>query len=105
MFAANGTAAGPSFVHPFDATGFHIFDGGSPTGDRFNFSPYNLLLTPSQRTGLFTQVRRDVGLEPHRGARRRKARQRRAGLAPRLPLRQLGAVDPDEPHAPAIKAA
>jgi iron complex outermembrane recepter protein len=57
---ANGTAAGPSFVQPFDATGFHPFDFGA-TGDRFNFAQYNLLLTPSQRSALFTQVRRDVG--------------------------------------------
>lgn len=55
---ANGTAAGPSFVHPFDNTGFHPFVGSV---DRFNFAPYNLLLTPSQRSGLFTQVRREVG--------------------------------------------
>src|SRR5690349_9146527 len=60
---ANGTASGPSFVHPYNATGFHIFDGGSPTGDRFNFAPYNLLLTPSERTGLFTQLRRDLPLD------------------------------------------
>ena len=58
--AGNGTAAGPSFTPAFDNTGFHIFDGGSPTGDRFNFAPYNLLLTPSERTGLFTQLRRDL---------------------------------------------
>ncbi|MGQ0587212.1 MAG: TonB-dependent receptor domain-containing protein [Gammaproteobacteria bacterium] len=58
--AGNGTAAGPSFVAPFDATGFHAFNGGSPTGDRFNFSPFNLLLTPSQRSSLFTSVRRDL---------------------------------------------
>ncbi len=59
--AGNGTAAGPSFTPPFNNTGFHIFNGGSPTGDRFNFAPFNLLLTPSQRSALFTQVRRDVG--------------------------------------------
>jgi iron complex outermembrane receptor protein len=33
--------------------GFHCF----ATNDRFNFSPYNLLLTPSKRTGLFGQFR------------------------------------------------
>jgi iron complex outermembrane receptor protein len=55
----NGTAAGPSFTPAFPGD-FHIFDGGSATGDRFNFAPFNLLLTPSERTGLFTQVHRDL---------------------------------------------
>jgi len=59
---ANGTAAGPSFTPSFP-TDFHVFNGGSPTGDRFNFAPFNLLLTPSERTGLFTQLRRDVGFD------------------------------------------
>lgn len=58
----NGTAAGPGFTPAFPGD-FHIFDGGSADGDRFNFAPYNLLLTPSQRTGLFTQVRRDLPFE------------------------------------------
>jgi iron complex outermembrane receptor protein len=53
----NGTAAGPSFTPAFP-TDFHGFVGAN---DRFNFAPFNLLLTPSQRSGLFTQVRRDVG--------------------------------------------
>ena len=56
----NGTAAGPSFTPAFPAD-FHVFNGGSPTGDRFNFAPFNFLLTPSERTGFFTQVRRDFG--------------------------------------------
>lgn len=46
--AGNGTAPGgvPSF--PDD---FHQFTDA----DRFNFAPYNLLLTPSRRTSLFAQ--------------------------------------------------
>ena len=35
--------------------GFHCFD----TPDRFNFAPYNLLLTPSERKSVFGQVRFD----------------------------------------------
>jgi iron complex outermembrane receptor protein len=54
----NGTAAGPSFTPAFPGD-FHQFDGG-PTGDRFNFAPFNLLLTPSERTGLFSQVRYEL---------------------------------------------
>lgn len=47
-----------------------IWDGLDPTGvgtyhgftsaDRFNFAPYNLLLTPSQRKSLFTSVTYDI---------------------------------------------
>ena len=57
--AGNGTAAGPSYTPAFDNTGFHQWDGG-PTGDRFNFGAYNLLLTPSERTGIFSQVSHDL---------------------------------------------
>lgn len=50
--AANGTTMGaPAFPE-----GFHRF--GTP--DRFNFAPYNLLLTPSTRDGLFGQARYKV---------------------------------------------
>jgi iron complex outermembrane recepter protein len=35
--------------------GFHCFG----TADRFNFAPYNLLLTPSERKSVFAQVRFD----------------------------------------------
>jgi iron complex outermembrane receptor protein len=52
---ANGVAPAPGYVQSFPG-GFHQFDGGA-TGDRFNFAPYNLLLTPSDRKGLFSQVR------------------------------------------------
>jgi iron complex outermembrane receptor protein len=55
----NGTAAGPSFTPAFPAD-FHPFVGSV---DRFNFARYNLLLTPSERSALFTQVRRDFGAE------------------------------------------
>jgi len=55
----NGTAAGPSFTPAFPAD-FHPFVGSV---DRFNFSPFNLLLTPSERSALFTQVRRDFGAD------------------------------------------
>lgn len=48
---ANGVAAGPGFVQDFPE-GFHPFS----SADRFNFSPFNLLLTPSKRTNLFGQV-------------------------------------------------
>ncbi|MFO1507755.1 MAG: TonB-dependent receptor [Lysobacterales bacterium] len=44
---ANGVA-GPSGVQDFPG-GYHHFT----TDDRFNFAPYNLLLTPSERTGFF----------------------------------------------------
>lgn len=47
--AANGTTNG---VQPFP-DGFHRFTNA----DRFNFAPYNLLLTPSKRNGLFGQAR------------------------------------------------
>lgn len=36
--------------------GYHHFTGA----DRFNFAPFNLLLTPSDRTGIFAQSRYDV---------------------------------------------
>ena len=46
-----------------------VFDPSNPNGgtynqfdgsDRFNFAPFNLLLTPSERKGLFTSVRYDI---------------------------------------------
>jgi iron complex outermembrane receptor protein len=46
---ANGVAP-PGGVQDFPG-GFHQFT----TADRFNFAPYNLLLTPSERTGIFAQ--------------------------------------------------
>jgi len=46
---ANGVAP-PGGVQPFPS-GFH----GFTAADRFNFAPYNLLLTPSSRTGIFAQ--------------------------------------------------
>ena len=46
---ANGIDA-PGGVQPFPG-GFHGFG----TADRFNFAPYNLLLTPQDRTGIFAQ--------------------------------------------------
>ncbi len=46
---ANGVAP-VGGVQPFPG-GFHGFG----TADRFNFAPYNLLLTPSDRTGIFAQ--------------------------------------------------
>ena len=46
---ANGVAP-PGGVQPFPG-GFHGFG----TADRFNFAPYNLLLTPQDRTGIFAQ--------------------------------------------------
>ncbi|HSM12381.1 MAG TPA: TonB-dependent receptor plug domain-containing protein, partial [Lysobacter sp.] len=36
--------------------GYHCFS----TADRFNFSPYNLVMTPSERAGLFGQFRFDL---------------------------------------------
>jgi iron complex outermembrane recepter protein len=47
--AGNGTAPGgvPNFPN-----GFHQFTGA----DAFNFAPYNLLLTPSERTGIFANA-------------------------------------------------
>ncbi|MFI4970681.1 MAG: TonB-dependent receptor plug domain-containing protein, partial [Lysobacterales bacterium] len=46
---ANGVAP-PGGVQQFPS-GFHGFS----RADRFNFAPYNLLLTPSERTGIFAQ--------------------------------------------------
>ncbi|HEX6834662.1 MAG TPA: TonB-dependent receptor [Rudaea sp.] len=46
---ANGNAPAGG-VQPFPS-GYHHFT----TADRFNFAPYNLLLTPSERTGFFAQ--------------------------------------------------
>jgi iron complex outermembrane recepter protein len=46
---ANGVA-GPGGVQDFP-DGYHHFT----SADRFNFAPYNLLLTPSERTGFFGQ--------------------------------------------------
>jgi iron complex outermembrane receptor protein len=46
---ANGVAP-PGGVQNFP-DGFHGFS----TADRFNFAPYNLLLTPQDRTGIFAQ--------------------------------------------------
>jgi iron complex outermembrane receptor protein len=52
----NGTTT-PSW-DPNDPTGgtYHNFGGA----DRFNFAPYNLLLTPSKRKALFTSVNFDI---------------------------------------------
>ena len=50
---ANGTTVGGPQPFP---SGFHHF----VTADRFNFAPYNLLLTPSERTGIFGQARYKV---------------------------------------------
>ncbi|MGN6728934.1 MAG: TonB-dependent receptor domain-containing protein [Rhodanobacteraceae bacterium] len=47
---ANGVA-GPSGVQDFP-DGYHHFTNA----DRFNFAPYNLLLTPSERSGFFAQT-------------------------------------------------
>ncbi len=52
---ANGVAAGPDFVQDFP-DGFHPFT----TADRYNFAPENLLLTPSERLGLFAQGQFDI---------------------------------------------
>lgn len=54
--AGNGTAPGGVPAYP---GGFHPFDGGA-TGDRFNFAPYNLLLTPNERSALFSQIHYNV---------------------------------------------
>jgi iron complex outermembrane receptor protein len=47
---ANGIAP-PGGVQNFP-NGYHPFS----TADRFNFAPYNMLLTPSERTGFFAQT-------------------------------------------------
>lgn len=48
---ANGVAPAPGFIQDFP-DGFHPFTAA----DRFNFAPFNLLLTPSERTNLFGQI-------------------------------------------------
>lgn len=52
---ANGVAAAPDFVQDFP-DGFHPFT----TDDRYNYAPENLLLTPSERLGLFAQGQFDI---------------------------------------------
>lgn len=52
----NGTAAGGVPAFPGD---FHRFDGGA-SGDRFNYAPFNLLLTPNQRSAVFTHLQYDI---------------------------------------------
>lgn len=49
----NGTAAGGVPAFPSD---FHSFSDS----DRFNYAPYNLLLTPSRRTAIFAQSQYEV---------------------------------------------
>lgn len=44
----NGTDLGDSTYHNFS------------TADRFNFAPYNLVLTPNERKSIFTNIRYDV---------------------------------------------
>jgi iron complex outermembrane recepter protein len=51
---ALGVAAGPGFVQDFP-DGFKPFTND----DRFNFAPFNLLLTPSERSGVFVQGQQD----------------------------------------------
>ncbi len=51
---ANGTVVGGPQSFP---GGFHAFS----TDDRFNFAPYNLLLTPSERKAVFAQTRYKLG--------------------------------------------
>jgi iron complex outermembrane receptor protein len=47
--AGNGASGIPT------AADFHRWVGSGPNSDRFNFAPYNLLLTPSKRKSLFAQ--------------------------------------------------
>ncbi len=47
--AGNGTSGTPTIAD------FHPWVGSGPNSDRFNFAPYNLLLTPSERKSLFVQ--------------------------------------------------
>lgn len=51
---ALGVASAPGFVQDFPE-GFKPFTND----DRFNFAPFNLLLTPSERTGVFLQGQQD----------------------------------------------
>lgn len=54
-----------------DVTGIPVYDPHEPCGpsddyhpwsnaDRFNYAPFNLVLTPSRRTGLFTRIEHEV---------------------------------------------
>ncbi|MFC4728356.1 TonB-dependent receptor plug domain-containing protein [Coralloluteibacterium thermophilus] len=55
----NTGASDPTYLPGQDCArtdDYHCFGGA----DRFNFSPYNLLLTPSERKGVFGQFRFDV---------------------------------------------
>lgn len=49
----NGSSFSPIPVYPDDFIGFG-------TANRFNFAQYNLLVTPSKRTGVFGQFRFDI---------------------------------------------
>ncbi len=53
---ANGTTPNASGQQDFPQN-FHEFTGA----DRFNYAPYNLLLTPQERTSLFSQGRVRIG--------------------------------------------
>lgn len=50
--SGNGTVGGSGIPTLAD---FHPWVGSGPNSDRFNFAPYNMLLTPSKRDGLFAQ--------------------------------------------------
>lgn len=52
---ANGVAAAPNYVQDFPDD-FHQFT----TADRYNYADQNLLLTPSERLGLFAQGQFDI---------------------------------------------
>ena len=55
--ALNGGATAPVYVGANPAAGtYHAFSAG----DRFDFAPYNLLLTPSERKSLFAAVSIDL---------------------------------------------
>ncbi len=54
---------GCPFYNPADPTGagedFHNFDGAGAGTDRFNFQPYNFVVTPSERESIFAHVRHE----------------------------------------------
>jgi iron complex outermembrane receptor protein len=61
--------AGKPRYTPADPTGAGSDYRGFTTADRFNFAPYNLILTPSERYGVFVNFGQDLGSDVHFSAK------------------------------------
>lgn len=60
----NAVGGRPRF-DPLDPTGANSDFKGFTTLDRFNFAPFNLILTPSERYGVFVNFGQDIGSRTH----------------------------------------